>query len=153
MVGHALRRSRRGSKIGVPKPQGGEQLGSGYFSAANKDLVTIYRGQLVAIHPSGSGVWRANASDDTRNAVGLMSEDTAVGSTNNVVTDEVFTQADWSTVVGTTNLQGGEIYFLDVVSGRMTMAPSGVSGQVIQQVGRAISNIALDIEIEGAILL
>lgn len=125
----------------------------GYFSAENKDIETIYRGQPVAIHPSGSGVWKASASDDTRNAVGLMSEDTEVGSSNNVTTDDVFTQADWSAVVGATNLQGGEIYFLDVVSGHMTTSPAGVSGEVVQILGRAISNIALDIEIEGAVLL
>jgi hypothetical protein len=153
MPGHALKRSRRGRKVGVPKPEGAEQLGAGYFSAQNKELFTIFRGQPVAIHPSGSGVWLANASDDTRNAAGFMSEDTAPGATNNVVTDEVFTQSNWLLVSGQSNLQGGEIYFLDVVSGRMSITSPSIPGQVVQQLGRAISSIALDIECEEAILL
>lgn len=82
-----------------------------------------------------------------------MSEDTSVGSQNNVVTDEVFTMSDWTTVIGKPNLDPGEIYFLDIVSGKMSITPPGVPGQVVQQVGRAISSIALDIECEEAILL
>lgn len=151
MAGHALKRSRRGRKTGVPKPEGAEQLGAGYFSAENEDTTTILRGQVVAVHPTG--IWRANASDDSRNAVGLMSEDTPVGGRNNVVTDEVFTMEDWSQVIGKQNLDPGEIYFLDVVSGKMSITSPGIPGQVVQQVGRAISSIALDIECEEAILL
>lgn len=151
MVGHALKRSRRGRKTGVPKPEGAEQLGAGYFSAENADDTTIFRGQVVAVHPEG--FWRANAADDSRNAVGLMSEDTPVGGRNNVVTDEVFTMDDWTEVIGKQNLDPGEIYFLDLVSGKMTITPPSIPGQVAQQVGRAISSIALDIECEEAILL
>jgi hypothetical protein len=126
-------------------------LGAGYFPAVNRDTTTIFRGQVVAIHPTG--IWRANASDDTRNAVGLMSEDTAVGAQNNVVTDEVFTVSDWTNVIGEETLEPGAIYFLDVVSGKMTTTAPTIPGQVAQQVGRAISSIALDIECEEAILL
>jgi hypothetical protein len=126
-------------------------LGAGYFPGENHDVTTIFRGQVVAIHPEG--IWRANASDDTKNAVGLMSEDTEVGATQNVVTDEVFTMSDWTQVIGKQNLDPGEIYFLGVVSGRMTTTPPTIPGQVAQQVGRAISSIALDIECEEAILL
>lgn len=126
-------------------------MGAGYFSAENQDTTTIFRGQVVAIHPEG--IWRANASDDSRNAVGLMSEDTPPGSRNNVVTDEVFTMEDWTSVIGKPNLDPGEIYFLDVVSGKMSITPPRIPGQVVQQVGRAISSIALDIECEEAILL
>src|SRR5687768_342078 len=151
MARNSLKRSRRGPKVSIPKPQGAEQLGAGYFSAENEDTTTIFRGQVVAIHPNG--IWRANASDDTRNAVGLMSEDTPVGSRNNVVTDEVFTMEDWTAVTGQRNLIPGEIYFLSVVSGKIDIDPPEVPGQVAQQVGRAISNIALDIECEEAILL
>jgi len=82
-----------------------------------------------------------------------MSEDTPVGGRNNVVTDEVFTMPDWTLVIGKQNLDVGEIYFLDTVSGKMTITPPGIPGQVAQQIGRAISSIALDIECEEAILL
>lgn len=126
-------------------------MGAGYFPGENQDTTTILRGQVVAIHPEG--IQRANASDDTRNAVGLMSEDTEVGATQNVVTDEVFTMSDWTNVIGKQNLDPGEIYFLDVVSGKMALTPPSIPGQVVQQVGRAISSIALDIECEEAILL
>lgn len=128
-------------------------MGSGYFAAENKDIETIRRGQWVAVHSSGSGVTRADAGDDTHNAVGVMSEDTAVGATQNVVTDEVFTMSDWSSVTGSPALQGGARYFLDTVAGRMTITPPGVPGQVVQQLGRALDTQRFEIEIREAILL
>lgn len=128
-------------------------MGADYFPAENKDNVTIRRGQLVAIHSSGTGVVRANASDDLRNAVGLMAADTAVGATQNVMTDEVFTLADWSEVAGTVQLQGGKYYYLDTTSGHMALVSPQTTGQVSQIVGRAVSPLALAIEIEEAILL
>lgn len=128
-------------------------MGAGYFAAENKELNTILRGQWVAIHPSGSGVWKANASDDTKNAVGMMSEDTSVGATQNVVTDEVFTMSDWTNVTGMTQLNGGSTYYLDVVSGMMIRNPPAVPGTVVQQLGRAISTFGFEIEVREAILL
>lgn len=128
-------------------------MGAGYFAAQNKEAFTIRRGQWVAIHPSGSGVVLASAADDTKNAVGQMSEDTAAGASQNVVSDEVFTMPDWSNVIGATQLQGGQVYFLSTVPGRMTTTAPSVNGQVSQQVGRAISPTALELECREAILL
>ena len=128
-------------------------MGAGYFAAQNKDTQTILRGQIVAIHPSGSGAIRASAQDDTKNAVGFMSQDTAVGATQNVATDEVFSMPDWSSVSDAAELQGGQIYFLSTVPGRITLTPPSVNGQVAQQIGRATSPTALEIECKEAILL
>ena len=129
-------------------------MGASYFPAQNKDIVTIKRGQWVAIHNSGSGVVLANASSTSKPAVGVMSADTVVGATQNVVADEVFTLTDWSEVAGTTNLQGGKVYFLsNLVNGRMTLSPTTIMGQIAQPVGRAISPIILEIEIGQAVLL
>lgn len=128
-------------------------MGAGYFAAENKGTETGRRGQLVAIHPSGSGVHLASAADDSRNAVGLWSEDTLVGASQNVVTDEVFTMSDWSNVIGSAQLQGGKTYFLSTVPGRMTTTAPSTTGQVAQQVGRAISATAFEIECREAVLL
>lgn len=129
-------------------------MGASYFSAENKDIVTIKRGQWVAVHSSGSGVVRASASSSQRPAIGVMSADTAVGATQNVVADEVFTLSDWSEVAGTVNLQGGRVYFLSgLTSGKMTLDAPMTMGQVAQPVGRAISPIVLEIEIGQAVLL
>lgn len=125
----------------------------GYFAAENKDIVTILRGQWVAIHESGSGVVLANAEDNNRNAVGVMGADTFVGATQNVVTDEVFTLADWSNVTGSAVLQGGSVYFLDTRSGYMTTEAPETNGEVAQPLGRAISTTQFDIEIQQAVLL
>lgn len=128
-------------------------MGASYFAATNKDSETIRRGQWVAIHPSGSGVWLASAADDTRNAVGMMSADTAPGSANNVITDEVFTMNDWSDVIGADELEGGAIYFLSTVPGQMSTSAPTTIGQVAQELGRAISAIGFDVDTEEAILL
>jgi hypothetical protein len=153
MAGRALKRSRKGRRINAPRTQETGQLGAGYFAAQNKDTETIFRGQVVAIHPSGSGVIKASALDDSKNAVGFMSQDTAVGATQNVATDEVFSMPDWSNVTGTTELQGGQIYFLGTVPGRMSTVPPSTNGQVVQQIGRATSPTAIEIECKEAILL
>lgn len=128
-------------------------MGAGYFAAENKGTETGRRGQVVAIHPSGSGVHLASAADNSKNAVGLWSEDVIVGATQNVVSDEVFTMSDWSNVIGSAQLQGGHVYFLSAVPGRMTTMSPSVNGQVAQQVGRAISPTALELECREAILL
>jgi hypothetical protein len=125
----------------------------GYFAAENKDIETIRRGQWVAIHASGSGVVKATAGDNLRNAVGVMSADTSVGATQNVVTDEVFTLSDWSNVTGEVALIGGSSYFLDTLSGHMTINPPTTHNQVAQRLGRAISTTQFDIEVGEAILL
>ena len=125
----------------------------GYFAAENKDTVTIRRGQWVAIDESGSGVVLANAEDNSRPAVGVMSADTSVGATQNVVTDEVFTLTDWSNITGMTTLQGGLVYFLDTRSGYMTTIAPDTTGEVAQLLGRAISSTQFDIEIQQAVLL
>lgn len=128
-------------------------MGAGYFAAQNKDTQTILRGQQVAIHPSGSGVILASAVDDTKNSVGCMSDDTAVGATQNVITDEVFTMSDWANVIGSAQLRGGQIYFLSSVPGQITTSAPSTNGQVVQQIGRAVSASALEIECREAVLL
>lgn len=153
MAGRALKRSRAGRKVNAPRTQETGQLGAGYFAAENKGTETGRRGQAVAIHPSGAGVHLASAADDLRNAVGLWSEDVLVGASQNVVTDEVFTMPDWTNVIGSPQLQGGQTYFLSTVPGRMTTTAPTVNGQVAQQVGRAISATALELECREAILL
>lgn len=125
-----------------------------YFAAQNKDIVTILRGQWVAIHSSGSGVVLANARDTLKPAVGQMSQDTNVGATQNVVTDEVFTLTDWSNVTGTSSLTSPANFFLSAErSGYMTTTAPTLQGQVAQRLGRVISPTQFDIEIEEAILL
>ena len=152
-TGRALRRSPSGRKTNVRPTATTGELGVGYFAAENKDIVTILRGQWVAIHPSGSGVVLANATNDQRPAVGMMSQDTSVGATQNVVTDQVFTLSDWSNVTGATTLRGGANYFLDTRSGYMTITAAEILGQVAQRLGRAISSTQFDIEVGEAVLL
>lgn len=153
MARRSLKGTRSGRRVSASRVEVTGHLGAGYFAAENKDTETIRRGQWVAIHASGSGVVRANASDDSRNAVGMMSEDTAVGATQNVVTDEVFTLSDWSNVIGSTSLRGGVRYYLDVVSGRMTTTAPSTLGQVAQYLGRALDTLRFEIEVGEAVLL
>lgn len=152
-TGRALKRSPSGRKINARSTASTGELGVGYFAAENKDIVTILRGQWVAIHSSGSGVVLANASNNQKPAIGMMSADTNVGATQNVVTDEVFTLTDWGNVAGAAALQGGANYFLDTRSGYMTTTAPAIHNQVAQRVGRAISTTQFDIEVEEAILL
>lgn len=137
----------------VPPTESGDTVTS--YSAENKGSATFAIGAALAVHSSGSGVLLAHAgSSPPRRCVGLASVGVAVGVAETVVTEGVFSLADWSAVTGSAALASGSSYYLDPATvGRLTAtAPSSV-GQIVQQVGRAVSTTQLDLEIEDPILL
>jgi len=134
------------------------QISSGAFSAGgftdeNKDGVTVDAGMAVAAHSSGTGFLRANATDNTKNAIGLLQTDTASLSSGPVQVDGPFTLSDWTAVTGSATLAALGVYFLDTVAGKLTATPPSSGGNVVQKIGRAISPTTLEIEVEVAILL
>jgi hypothetical protein len=123
------------------------------YSSQNKDVVQIKQGQIVAVHPSGTGIVRAGAIDNAKNGVGLAAADTDPTFSGDVQVGDVFEMSDWTNVVGVPTLLPLASYFLSTVLGQLTTTPPNVDGQVVQVIGRAVSTTQLKLEIEEPILL
>jgi hypothetical protein len=65
----------------------------------------------------------------------------------------VMSLTDWTNIVGTTYLLKGQMYYLDLISGKLTTSAPTNTGNVVIQAGSALSNTDLEISISGQILL
>lgn len=94
-------------------------------------------------------------ADNTTNfhVIGLSFEDVSSGSNGKYITEGSISRNNWSSIVGTTLLTPGAVYYLDSTAGMMTSTPTSVEGEHVVAVGRAASNKTLDIEIAEPILL
>jgi hypothetical protein len=76
----------------------------------------------------------------------------AAGAAGNVMTDGVLSNADWTTVLGTTALTAGSLYFLDpATAGKITATPPTTAGQYAVSIGRALNTTDLLVKIRSAI--
>lgn len=123
------------------------------FEGENKDSVTVPAGAPVAVHGSGTGVRRATAATAGYECVGLAAGATGVGFSASVLVSGPLTLADWTAVVGGTNLAPGMPYYLSATAGLLTTAPPAVAGQRVQQVGVAVSPDTLVIQVLQPFLL
>lgn len=124
-----------------------------FYEAENKDSVTLNAGQPVATHSSGTGVVRANATDNSKPACGLVKTGSAAAVASKIQTDGLLTLADWTNATGTTALSAGARYYLSATVGLLTTTPPSSTGNVVQLVGKAVSLDTLRLEIEEEILL
>ena len=123
------------------------------YYGENKELVTILKGQAVGIHFSGVGIVYANASNNLKNAIGLMCEDVGPGFNSLVCTDGPLELADWSSVIGAVFLSAKAIYFLSTTSGMLVTVPPIVDGQIVQEIGTAVSPTILELKVKRTIIL
>lgn len=123
------------------------------ITAENKETFTILKGQAVASHPSGNGIILANATANTKNAIGVAGQDIAPAAAGKVILDGPFQLADWSSVTGVTILAPLAVYYLDVTSGKLMTSPPSTPGSVVQVVGRAIAPDTLDLMVSTTVLL
>lgn len=126
---------------------GGSGGGSntGIFTAQNKDGATISAGMPAARHSSGTGVVHGNATDASKQAVGLAVADISASVSGNVQVDGLLTLADWTAVVGSTTLIALGLYYLNTTSGLLSTTPPSTVGNVVQLVGRAVATDTMEI--------
>lgn len=139
-------------EVGVQGPAG-PSAPSGSYTAENKEGISLSAGMPVAVHSSGVGVVRASAADNQKNAVGLALLGAAPAMAETVQVGGPVTLSDWTAVTGTATLQARAIYYLSTIPGMLTTTPPETPGQVVQQVGMALSATTLGVEIDEAILL
>lgn len=140
---------------GPAGPQGppGSSGSAPTYTAENKDSVGFSPGAPVAVHPSGVGVVRADATGNGKNAVGLAVVGVAVGFAETVQTGGVFALADWTAVIGTPGLAAKAVYYLAATPGMLTATPPGLPGNVVQVVGRSVSATELELVLAPTVLL
>lgn len=123
------------------------------FQAENKDTVTILTGQLVTIHPSGSGVILAIATSTDTACNGFAMADIPVGVVGTIATDGLLYMADWTNVTGSPSLTPRKQYFLQATAGLMSLNPPGSSTQISQPVGKATDPQTLDITLLDPVII
>lgn len=123
------------------------------FTAENKDVATIKAGQPVAIHSSGTGVVRANATTSGKECVGLAMADIAVAVSGDIQTDGQLTLADWTDATGAATLAARATYYLDTTAGKLATASPGTVGNISQSCGSEVTTTTLDIRLRYPILL
>jgi hypothetical protein len=119
----------------------------------NKDVVTIRKGQPVAVHSSGVGVVLAGAALNGMYAVGLAKEDIAVGASGPIADFGDFQMSDWTPVVGSPSLAAKATYFLSDVVGQLSTVSPSSPGDVSQIVLREIAPDTASLRIESPILI
>ena len=90
----------------------------------------------------------------THKVVGLSAENKLATTSCKFINDADLTMADWTSVIGSTNLTPNAIYFLShLVAGQLTTTPTTTTGEFIVEVGVALSVTTLAIGIKRSILL
>ena len=120
------------------------------FAATNNNASAITIGQPVYVDGSGTvDLARANAAATDR-AIGLVADASiAAAAAGNIQQGGVITSANWTGVIGSTNLAAGADYFLDAATaGKLTATAPTTAGQFVVQVGHAISTTKMLIGIE-----
>jgi len=110
----------------------------------------------MIIYISGDGnvdLARADVISTSR-AVGFATEDVLATVTGTYITEGQIEKTDWTSVIGTTLLTPGAVYFLDeTTEGTMSTTAPEVTGESSVRLGRALTTEIFDIEISQPVLL
>ena len=85
--------------------------------------------------------------------VGLITQAASVDDDTFVQTDGSVVLADWTAVIGTTNLTPGSVYFLSTTDGQMSPTPPTGDGDVVVTLGVAVTTTKFDIEVNEVAVL
>lgn len=138
---------------GAPGPPGPPGPTVELYDGENKDVSAFSIGMPIARHPSGTGFIIADNTTIARSVMGLATVGAAVGFTETVQVQGVFSLADWTAIIGSMNLTALGDYFLSATPGMLTTTSPTTPGTTSQFVGFALSTTDLLIEIQQSILL
>lgn len=123
------------------------------FNSLNQEAFTIFKGQPVTIHSSGSGVVLASASNESTLAVGLATADILSGDIGVIITVGPLTVGDWTNTAGSITLTAKKQYYLSTVAGKITISPPSVALQNVQPIGKPVNASTLNIMILDPIIV
>jgi hypothetical protein len=125
-------------------------------------VVVFYEAEALESVSIGSPVYvteqatvrLAQATSASRcNVAGFSTTESGIGVACKYISEGEVHRDDWTAISGTVNLTPGAAYFLDITLGKITRNAPVVPGQYVVRVGRAVSPLILDVEIEDPILL
>lgn len=140
-----------GGTQGPPGPPGTSNVDLQVVDMENKQGSTVYKGQPVAIHASGSGFVLASDTIGSH-AVGLAYQDTPNTTVDGVITVGILENTDWTNAVGSTNLTPGSKYYLGPTAGTLTTTPPSSANKINQLVGVAVSSSKLSLILHPIII-
>jgi hypothetical protein len=114
---------------------------------------TLYIGQPVYVNQANARLFRARAAFEVTSRVcGFCKADVTLGSVIGIVSAGRLELSDWSIPLGGTGLLiPGAIYYLDGVSGQISVNPPATGFTI--QVGIAVTTTILDIDIKTRLRL
>lgn len=125
--------------------------GQGLAGEADQPIV---KGQLLYLKLNSHLDLAQADAIATAAVIGLALSNAATATSVNYATDGYIDQDDWSAVTGSPTLAPGALYFLSATTaGQLTTTAPTLPGQVVIEVGRAVSSKRLAIEIQPPILL
>ncbi len=128
------------------------------FPLTNHESTAVVCGAPVYVDVVG-GFKRAQANATaTADSVGLVATTPSIanGAVGSVCVQDVLTltTAQWDAVTGQTGgLTAGKYYLDPATAGKMTPTPPSTVGQVVVELGRALSATDFKVEIKASILL
>jgi hypothetical protein len=85
--------------------------------------------------------------------LGLVSVGASGGGTSTVLSEGIVTLSDWTSVVGTTELIPGAIYYLSTTAGQMATVPPTGDSDIVVRLGIALTTDTIDIEVTNIVTL
>jgi hypothetical protein len=114
----------------------------------------VFKGQPLYIKPSQHLDLAVASSLSTSGVIGLAVMDANTATSVDYISSGLLERQDWTAIVGSTNLSAGAIYYLSPNNaGHLTTTAPTSIGQVVAEVGRAMSNQVLNVEIQPSIVL
>lgn len=146
-------RASRDSRPTGPYPYVDEMVGDIESYTAEVDT-SVQIGTPIYLTEVGHARPAQASGQPQTNVIGLAVSAAEPGFTCHYLTEGKVTRDDWSLVAGTSALLVGQTYFLAPSSpGRITITPPSQSGNYVVRVGRAVSPLSLDVEVELPIRL
>ena len=131
----------------------GYHPGGGTSTLAITANETVLVGQPVYVSGNNTINLASASSLSEAQAIGLVEVGATANGTANVLTDGTINQADWTSVIGSTNLTPGSVYFLSTTSGKMSTTPPTGDGETVVTIGVAITTTKFDIEVNEVAIL
>lgn len=123
----------------------------GAFAKTNTEAFAIQPGQPVKLAPSGCAL--ADSGSVANASIGISQALTAAGALTPLQTIGIFSQDDWTNVIGSTALTLDSDYYLGAVAGSLTENPVDSTGAILQFVGKAVTTTSLLLGLQKPIVL
>jgi hypothetical protein len=107
------------------------------------------------VHVSSSNTISLSDADtlSTAQVLGLVSVSASGGGTATVLSEGIVTLSDWTSIIGTTNLTPGAVYYLSTTAGQMASTPPTGNSDIVVRLGIALTTDTIDIEVNNIVTL